>query len=198
MKELKMLFFNSSTILVILINISALFSQISTIFPLKKLIITSNIKDFKLDNRYKNNYLEETKGVGIIFNNDSKISTMPKQIFHNIYKFYEIVHDEIIYKIESLSNGYNQLLLIESLRPNEKVHFILEDLGITIPLNYLFFVDEDEEDFVYFFRFLTNEEQDNIIIGKDLIELMNITFIGNNKFVINNRDFISEIEEDNS
>ena len=198
MKGLKVLFFNSSTFLVILINISALFSQISTIFPLKKLIITSNIKDFKLDTRYKNNYLEETKGVGIIFNNESKISTMPLQILHNIYKFYEIVHDEIIYKIESLSNGYNQLLLIESLRPNEKVHFILEDLGITIPLNYLFFVDEDEEDFVYFFRFLTNKEQENIIIGKDLIELMNITFIGNNKFVINNRDFISEIEEDNS
>ena len=196
MKGRKILFFNSLAILIILINISALFSQVSTIFPLKKLIITQNIKDFKLDDRAKNNYLEETKGVGIIFNNDSEISIMPKQIFHYIYKFYEIVHDEI-FKIESLSNGYKQLLLIESNRPNEKVHLILEDIGITFPMKYLFIDKEEEEDFVYFFRFLTNEEQENIIIGKDLIELMNITFIDNNKLIIDNREFISEVEEDN-
>ena len=195
MKGGKILFFNISTIIIILVNISSLFSQISTIFALKKLIITQNIKDFKLIERYKN-YLEETKGVGIIFKNDSEISIMPKHLFNNTIKFYEIAHYDIIYKIESLSNGYEQLLLIESLAPYERIHLILEDIGITFPIKYLFYSLEEEEDFVYFFRFLTKDDQENIIIGKDLIELMNITFLGNNKFVINNKDFISEVEDD--
>ena len=197
MKGGKVLFFKCSIILIIFINISTLFSQISTVFPLKKLILTQNIKEFKLNSRFKN-YDEETKGVGIIFNNDSEISIMPKQIFHNIYRFYEIVHDEIIYKIETLSNGYSQLLLLESNRPYERLHLILENIGITFPLQVLFFSIEEEEDFAYYFRFLTNEEQENIIIGKDLIELMNITLIDNNKFIINNREFISEVEDDNN
>ena len=195
MKGKAFLLLNCSSILIMMIKISSLFSKISSIFPLYKLVIAGNINNFKLNKVYKD-FSYEAKGIGIMFNNDSDISLMPMQLFHDIYKFYEIADDGLLYKIEALPNGLSQYFIFESNRPFEIIHLILEDSGITFPLKYLFFDKEEEEDFVYFFRFLSTEEQENIIIGKDLIELMNITFIDNNNFVINNKDFISKIEED--
>ena len=193
MKE-KNYFFNSLKLLILLILIIGIFSQISSNCTLYKLIITKDINKFKLDSRYKHFYFE-TRGVGIIFDNSSDISLIPMQIFYEIYKFYEIAHDEFLQKIELLSNGNSQYIIIESLKPTETIHFILKDIGIKIPYKELFFSKKEEEDFVYYFRFFSNEEQENIIIGKDLIELMNITFVDNN-FVINNKDYIAKIEDE--
>ena len=194
MKE-KNYFFNFPKLLILLILIIGIFSQISSNCPLYKLIITKDINKFKLDSKYKHFYFE-ARGVGIIFDNSSDISLIPMQIFYEIYKFYEVAHDEFLQKIELLSNGNSQYIIIESLKPPETIHFILKDIGIKIPYNELFFSNKEEEDFVYYFRFFSNEEQENIIIGKDLIELMNITFVDNNNFVINNKDYIAKIEEE--
>ena len=188
-------FLSGSKILILLIIINRFFSNVSSNFPLYKLIITKDINKFKLENKFKHFYFE-TKGVGIIFDNNSDISFIPKQIFYEIYKFYEKAHEEFIQKIELLSNGNSQYILIESLKPCETIHLILKDYGITIPSKELFFSKENEEDFVYYFRFYTNEEQENIVIGKDLIELMNITFKDNNNFIINNKDYKSQIEDE--
>ena len=85
------------------------------------------------------------------------------QIFYEIYKFYEVAHDELIYKIEIIK-GISQYLIIDSLKPYETIHFIFEDFGITIPYNELFFdkKDEEEDGFVYYFRFYSNKENFDI------------------------------------
>ena len=195
MKEKFYFSFTSPTILILLIQTIFISSQISHNLPLYKLVITHDINKFKLDDKFKDFYFEP-KGVRIIFDKNSDISLMPMQIFYEIYKFYEVAHDELIYKIEIIK-GISQYLIIDSLKPYETIHFIFEDFGITIPYNELFFdkKDEEEDGFVYYFRFYSNKEQENIIIGKDLIELMNITFIDDNNLVINNKKYISKIEE---
>ena len=117
-------------------------------------------------------------------------------LFQDIITYYKISNDFVLDKIENIQNGYKQFLILESIRPRETIHFIIKDYGITIPLKQLFYSIEDEEDFVYYFRFLSKEDQENIIIGNDLIQLMNITFIGNDNFIINNNEFISKLDND--
>ena len=75
----------------------------------------------------------------------------------------------------------------------ETIHFIFEDYGITIPLQY-FLIEKDETQ-KYGLRFLTVENQEYIIFGKDLIELMDIEFIDKNHINIKNDEFISKMDE---
>ena len=75
----------------------------------------------------------------------------------------------------------------------ETIHFIFEDYGITIPLHY-FLIEKDETQ-KYGLRFLTVENQEYIIFGKDLIELMDIEFIDKNHINIKNDEFISKMDE---
>ena len=185
---------NNLIILILISILSFSTNQISSIIPLYKVVITENLNIFKT--KESHNYCHNTKGVGIIFNNNYNISVMPKHIFNDIIKYYQITYD-FIDKFEKLKNGYTQYLIIDSIRPYETIHFILKDMGITFPIKQLFFIkeEEEEEDFVYFFRFLTKEDHENIIIGKDLIDLMNVTFVDNN-IVINNKDYISKVKEE--
>ena len=182
---------------IILIFMLILFFQIyvaqNSIIPIYKLLIAGDLNNFRSSELY--NFCYETKGVGLIFNNNSDISVMPKQIFTFINRYYDLAYNSLIGQIEIMPNGYYQYILIESNRPPETIHFILKDMGITFPLKELFFSLEDEEDFVYYFRFLSKDDQENIIIGKDLIELMDIKFIDNDNFIINNKDYISNVKE---
>ena len=192
MKGKTFLLFNNIIVLIFISILSFSTSQISYIIPLYKIVITEDLNNFKI--KESHNYCYNTKGVGIIFNNNYNISVMPKHIFNDIIKYYQLTYD-FIDKFEISKNGYTQYLIFETSRPYETIHFILKDMGITFPLNQLFFTKEEEEDIVYFFKFLTKEDQENIIIGKDLIELMNVTFVDNN-IVINNKDYISKIKEE--
>ena len=70
-------------------------------------------------------------------------------------------------------------------------------MGITIPLKTLFYDNDEDEGMVYYFRFLTKKDQENIIIGKDLIDLMDITFIDDTNFIINNKSFVTNVKEEN-
>ena len=182
---------------IILIFMLILFFQIyvaqNSIIPIYKLLIAGDLNNFRSSELY--NFCYETKGVGLIFNNNSDISVMPKQIFNFINRYYDLTYNSLIGHIKIMPNGYYQYILIESNRPPETIHFILKDIGITFPLKELFFSKEDEEDLVYYFRFLSKDDQENIIIGKDLIELMDIKFIDNDNFIINNKDYISNVKE---
>ena len=197
MTKKSVVFSNKSTVLIaiiIAIVFSSSFSQITQIIPLYKLLIAGDINKFKEKEKY--NIFIKPKGVGIIFNQTSEISIIPEQLFYEITKYYQVAYD-LIDKLEQTRNGYSLYLIIECLRPDETIHFILKDMGITIPLKILFYDNEEDEGMVYYFRFLTKKDQENIIIGKDLIDLMDITFIGNNNFIINNKSFITNVKEEN-
>ena len=197
MRKKSVVFSNKSTVLIsiiIAIVFSSSFSQITQIIPLYKLLIAGDIN--KLKEKEKYNICIKPKGVGIIFNKTSEISIMPEQLFYEITKYYHVVYD-LIDKVETTKNGYSLYLIIECLRPDETIHFILKDMGITIPLKTLFYDNDEDEGMVYYFRFLTKKDQENIIIGKDLIDLMDITFIDNTNFIINNKNFITNVKEEN-
>ena len=197
MTKKSVVFSNKSTVLIsiiIAIVFSSSFSQITQIIPLYKLLIVGDIN--KLKEKEKYNIFIKPKGVGIIFNKTSEISIMPEQLFYEITKYYKVVYD-LIDKVETTKNGYSLYLIIECLRPDETIHFILKDMGITIPLKTLFYDNDEDEGMVYYFRFLTKKDQENIIIGKDLIDLMDITFIDNTNFIINNKSFVTNVKEEN-
>ena len=193
MKRKFLFSFSYIFIIVILLKLSNLFAQTSSNIPLYKIIITEDINKFKSKT---SNYYYESKGIGIIFNNNSDISLIPMNIFKDIFTFYHLTEDPID-KIENLPNGYKQYIIIDSIRPKETIHFILKDFGITFPIKELFYSKEEEEENIYYFRFLSKDEQENIIIGKDLIKLMNVTFFENGNYIINNIEYLSKIYNDN-
>jgi len=197
MTKKSVVFSNKSTILISIIFgiiFSSSFSQITQVIPLYKVLIAGDINKFKEKEKY--NICIKPKGVGIIFNKTSEVSIMPEQLFSEITSYYRIVYD-LIDKVEPTKNGYNLYLIIECLRPDETIHFILRDMGITIPLKTLFYDNDEDEGMVYYFRFLTRKDQENIIIGKDLIDLMDITFVDNTNFIINNKSFVTNVKEEN-
>ena len=111
--EIKSFLLNKEIILIFILFFRISFSQ-NSIIPIYKLLITRDINNFKTSD--SSNYYYNTKGVGLVFNNNSDISIMPMHIFSIIYNYYQMTYEPID-KIETLSNGYKQYLLIESTRP---------------------------------------------------------------------------------
>ena len=194
MKKYTFLFFIKHFLLIIFNIFSLSSSKTSSIIPLYKIILTENLSHLEINYLY--NFRLNVKGNGIIFNDNSDFSIMPMYIFEEIYKFYRGNYDDIIINIEKLENDYSELTMVSSLYHLETLHFIFREMGITIPLEQLF-VLKDEENHLYSFRFFSKENVENIIFGKDLIELMDINFYDNNQnFKINNEEYISKIEND--
>ena len=131
------------------------------------------------------------KGVLLTFDPNSNISSIPPQIEFEIKNgFYTVIEGSDPYE-KDLKNGYQALIshvYIDYCFP--AVNFILEKKAITIPSKYLF------KNKGYFeFVFLIKENQDKIIIVKDLIDLMNIEFINDNDFYIKNKEFVIIIKD---
>ena len=103
-------------------------SSTSSIFPIYKLLISKEINKMSARDIFRNKY--NMKGVGIIFNKDSDISLMPKNLFTLITNYY---HDSYYYsdKIEKVSNKYDQYLLIESTRPFETIYFNASSVSLS-------------------------------------------------------------------
>ena len=76
----------------------------------------------------------------------------------------------------------------------ETTHFILENSGISIPFKY-FYVNKNIDQ-SYGIVFKTRENQEYIEFGKDLINAMNIEFKDEKNFVINNKEFITKIDDE--
>ena len=105
-KTLEFLFHNIIIlILIFLSQFSFSINQISSIMPLYKIIITDDINKIKTKELYS--YYYNTKGVGLIFDNNSDVSILPKQIFYYIYRYYHDVYDHLD-QIETIKNGYEQ------------------------------------------------------------------------------------------
>ena len=170
------------------------FSQISSKVPLYKIIITRNITQLE-----KNIYhlIMNQKGVGVILNNSSNISTIPSHILKQIYNFYVDIYEDILARIEKYENDYNEFIIAYPLDKLETISFILRDFGISFPIRQLFLLKNVTKNIYYYrFRFLSKEGQENIIFGKDLIETMESEFKDNNIFTFNNKSFELITEDD--
>ena len=167
----------------------------SNIYPIYKLIITSNLNHVNVTNlRNYINYSLNTKGIGIKFDYNSEINIIPYHLFNQLRKIILIYTDGNLF-VKDKGNNYQELLLIGYIDNIISFHFITENIGITIPNNVLFpFNISDIGKST--FTFLTKENQENIIIGKNLMDLMKIEFNDKNAFIIKNDEFISKVNDE--
>ena len=165
----------------------------SYIFPIKKIIFTSNIKNLCDTKNIQWNY--EAKGYGIFFNQESNISLITYNLFNDILSYFE--SDEyLITKVKKLENGIQEIEIVANFENEdyETTHFILEKLGISIPFKYFYVYKNIEQTYGVIFK--TRENQEYIEFGKDLLDVMNIEFKNEKNFVINNKEFVTIIDED--
>ena len=149
------------------------------LYEVHRIIMNDNLSDME-----KSSYQFFHKGMILTFDPSLNYSLIPLQIENEIKNgFYTIVEFSEPYEKE-IGNGL-QVLITHIFNPVcfPAVNFILDDRAIKIPTEFLF-----KKKNVYEFVFLMKENQDKIVFGKDLIDLMNIEFI-NNGFVIHNKTF---------
>ena len=184
-------------IFLIIIKISLSSNQISSIIPVKKILITDDVKTLSISRISKYNL--NSVGFGIKFDNTSNVSYVPYNLFRDIAYTFKFIEDSnpTIKKM----NGTQELTIKTNYFYGfEIIHFVLENIGITIPLKYYLIKketrkDNDDEEQEYGMVFLTKEDQEYIIFGKNLIEPMNMEFKDENNFIIHNDEFISKLDE---
>ena len=179
-------------IIITKIKLSFLSIEISSIFPVYRIVLSEDIS--KLGS---NNYIRcdlESKGYGLIFNNNLNISLIPFNLFNSIREYYKNI-EEISIKPINEENEYQEILLWANIDIGiDTIHFALENFGISIPIKY-FFIEKDKKMKQYSIRFLTKKDQEYIIFGRDLIEIMDIEFKDENNFIIHNNEFITKLNE---
>ena len=187
--------FNSEIKLFLLISLYIIPNISSNIYPIYKLILEPNLNYINSADDYISYnffYSLNTKGVGIIFNNNSEINSIPYHLFKQLVDIIDIYIDGYSF-IKTNEKGYQELLLYGYLIEPISLHFITENIGITIP-NDIFF--QRNISYMSNFTFLSKENQENIVIGKYLMDLMKIEFNNQNEFIINNKDFIYKMDEE--
>ena len=186
------LFFNITLFIVIKLSSSSI--EVTSIFPVYKIMLAKDLNH--LDKNPYLNWELDSKGIGIIFNKTSNESYIPMSLFEKIKLFYQI-YEDMFQQTKIYKNKARELIVYANLeRGYEDIHLALEFIGITIPLKYLF-VDKGEkfgEKRIYRLRFLTRENQEHIIFGKDLIEIMDIEFKDESNFIICNKEFVSKFD----
>ena len=169
----------------------------STIYPIHKFIITNNLNHSNISNINLKEYFHislDVKGVGVIFDNNSNMNLIPYHLFKQIKKILDLYSPDSNSYILNKENDYQEIVIFYFLNNIFSFNLILEKIGITFPNDVLFYRPKDEINKNYFI-FLTKENQENIIFGKNLIDLMKIEFYNDEEFIINNNDFITHLEE---
>ena len=185
-------FIKTYNIIIILLITGLSFSsiQISSIFPVNKILLTGNLNKLDLATNLK--YYIDPKGYGIIFNNTSNVSLIPNNLFDELTAYYKSFED-IIVGYQTYENGLKELIVYATLYYGfETPHFIFETFGISIPTKY--YLIEKGESQRYGIIFMTKEDQEYIVFGKDLIDIMKIEFKDENNFIIHNDEFISKFD----
>ena len=152
----------------------------------------SNISNINLKEYFY--FSLDVKGVGIIFDKNSNVSLIPYYLFKQIKKILDVYSPDSNSYILDKENDYKEIIIFYFLNNNFSFNLILEKIGITFPNDVLFYRPKDEINKNYFI-FLTKENQENIIFGKNLIDLMKIEFDNDEDFIINNNDFVTHLEE---
>ena len=139
-------------------------------------------------------YKFSTKGTRLIINPDSDYSIMPIQIAIILEKgfttYYNSIYDSLY---ENQTDYYNLRTPIFFEENFPSINIILKTQGIFIPNKYFFVPKEQWYDFIFLIGL--NMENGDIIIGKDLIDLMQIEIINENEFKINNEEFIVKLND---
>ena len=171
-------------LLFILLNIFNF--SFSNIFPVKKIIFTNNI--YKLNIPQTIQWNLESQGYAISFNDKSNISLIPYNLMLDLYNYF-YADEEIGSTIRKHKNGTEELIINANIYSDdyETIHFILENIGIIIPVKY-FYIEKGFQE--YGIRFYSKENQEYIEFGKDLIDIMKIEFKDDNDFVIHNEEFL--------
>ena len=194
MKDITKLSFKLE-LLLILLNV---YTTLSTnIYPIYNFIITSNLNHINITNDNIYDYLFfslNTKGIGIIFDYNSEINLIPYNIIKQIKDLLRICVLDSYSFLVNKENNYEELIFYGYIADIITFHFITEKIGITIP-NDIIFNKTTEYSGKSSFIFLTKQNQENIIFGKYLIDLMKIEFNSNKEFVINNKEFISQVND---
>ena len=171
------MFIKSFLIFLITLFINEIISY--PIYQVHRIIMSDDLNDME-----KSSYQFFHKGMILSFDPSLNYSLIPLQIENEIKNgFYTIVEFSEPYE-KDIGNGF-QVLITHIFNPIcfPAVNFILDDRAIKIPTEFLFRKKD-----VYEFVFLMKENQDKIVFGKDLIDLMNIEFT-NNGFVVHNKTF---------
>ena len=184
-------FFNI-IILAIINELSSLtYIDSSFILPIRKIFLTEDIN--RIDSIRSPKYDLDSIGYGITFNNNSNISLIPLTLYQNIKVFYKS-YEEIVVEETQIKNGNKEIIIYANIDYGlETIFFIFENFGISIPLKY-FLIEKDMIQ-KYGIRFQTNEKQEYITFGKDLIDIMDIKFNENHNLIINNEEFLIKFDD---
>ena len=168
-----------------------LFLGIQIIFNFPELEVFNIIMNDNITQMQRTSHKFKPKGLLLTFDPNSNISKIPWQIEFEISNgFYSVIEGSEPFEIQK-ENGYKALVsgfYIDYCFP--AVNFILADKAITIPSKYLF-----KKNQYYEFIFLFHEKQEKIVIGKDLIDLMNVEFVSDNDFIIHNKEFVIKVKD---
>ena len=164
-------------------------SNILSLIPITKIIIGGDLKSL---NRYNLRY--DASGIFLKFDFDSEISFLPYEIYKIIISDY-VLSDYVPCdekKIEVNGIEYETFRCdSEGIHLFTNFYLITEKYAIKINSENLFnFMNND-----YYFRFLSLRNVENIIIDKNLSDLMKVE-LNNNDFIIRNESFIYQFEDD--
>ena len=176
-------------IVIITNNIAISLCKKSKIFPIYKIVLSPNLSKIAQNSNY-NLIVNDLKGIGLIFDSDSDINLIPQHLMKYIELYYNHFEETITNYIQK-QDGCLELIIQYYYGGTESLHFIFEKNGISIPINELLIYEED----MHKFKFKTKKNQENIIIGKELTELLGIDLNDLNNFNINEK-YITKIEDE--
>lgn len=155
------------------------------IFRVYKIILSNDVN--ALTNFY---FRKNPKGLYLVFDETTSINLIPYDLFFQIKAKYSSTYSDCSPYDIKLSNGYTVIKCqFYGEIKFQAINLILENFGIKI-IGKNMFPDKDN------FIFLTKENQENIVIGKKLMKVMDIEFLEEGDPVIHNEEFVVKVKDD--
>lgn len=159
------------------------------LIPVSKFILSDNVNNMKFyDLRY------DITGTYLTFDKEAEFSFLPYEIY-SIIENYATGTEEIdcdAKKIEINGVQYQAFWCGEiSLNMFDDINLITEKYSIKIPSSE-FFVDYNERKY---FRFVSSKNVEHIVLDKVLINFMNIKFLDNDDYIIQNKNCTNEFKD---
>ena len=166
------------------------FSIVLSLTKVSRFIISNDINNLK-----SFDIIREIFGTYLTFDKNAEFSFLPYEIFDIIY-YYVFQSDEYLTCKESKININNTEFKAITCGKNiltyfENFNFITAKYAIKFS-NEMLFVLKDN---LYYLRFVSSRNVEHIVLDKEIINLMNIEFLDNDNFIINNKECYSELKD---